>query len=168
MSLIQEAQAGLQAKANNNSANVSAPAFAKPSRFGSPNAVPNMEAFLETGPSPSPPPRPTPAPAPAQVSKARWEGGPGSKWPGHRDAININKGSAASRGASKSSSAGVAPSRDGSGEDVEELGRLVEWRDELLATGMYTAQNPIVSELNRRIQSAGVRGGSGVRLLREE
>lgn len=32
-----------------------------------------------------------------------------------------------------------------------EMERLVEWRDELLATGMYTPQNPIVSELNRRI-----------------
>lgn len=39
-------------------------------------------------------------------------------------------------------------------EMEDEVGRLVEWRDELLATGMYTSQNPIVTELNRRISSA--------------
>ncbi|CAN0401073.1 unnamed protein product, partial [Ectocarpus sp. 13 AM-2016] len=36
-----------------------------------------------------------------------------------------------------------------------EMMRLIQWRDELLATGMYTTQNPIVSELNRRISLAG-------------
>lgn len=162
VSLVQEAQAGL-AKANN-STNAGAPAFAKTSTSGALNAAPSMEAFPETGPSPSPPPRPTPAPAPAQVSSARWEGVSGSKWSGHR--VAVSREDDVSRGTSNSS-ADAAP-RGGSGESGEEIERLVEWRDELLGTGMYTAQNPIVSELNRRIQVARMQGGLGVRLPREE
>lgn len=48
-----------------------------------------------------------------------------------------------------------------------EMERLVEWRDELLATEMYTPQNPIVSELNRRIAYGYGHGRQEARPTRE-
>lgn len=65
---------------------------------------------------------------------------------------------------------GRIESESGHREGVEELQRLVEWRNELLETGMYTVQNPIVSELSRRIASARATAsrGAGRPLQREE
>lgn len=52
--------------------------------------------------------------------------------------------------------------------EVEELQRLLDWRSELLATGMYTADNPIVTELSRRIASASGGGDGWQEVLQRE
>lgn len=58
---------------------------------------------------------------------------------------------------------GVGVGGSGASDEEEEVERLVGWRDDLLSTGMYTSQNPIVSELNRRIVEASRRRAEGLR-----
>ncbi|CAN0426997.1 unnamed protein product, partial [Discosporangium mesarthrocarpum] len=58
---------------------------------------------------------------------------------------------------------GIAASTEGGvgrgeGVDAEAIRRLVEWRDELLTTGTYTPDDPIVRELNLRIRGGGLQG----------
>lgn len=166
VSLVQEAQSGL-AKINASTA----PTTTRPSQsptgdtFDARNAggggdnhrrgppsVADPATPLDSGPSPSPPPRPTPAPAQVSVQSRRRGVGPvprGGGGKSHGDPGTV-------------SALPADQSEDGrdSGVDADvEVGRLAEWRDELLATGMYTPQNPIVSELNRRIALASGGGG---------
>lgn len=170
VSLVQEAQAGLakidinthRNRNSNRNINMIRNTAVHPMRDVGGGRGPSgddpmsMSMFPDPGPSPSPPPRPTPAPA--QVSlQSRREAVLGS---GSRGGYS---GSAAEPEAKRGGTAGAsggAVDVAGGDEDEQnkdavevemEMGRLVEWRDELLATGMYTPQNPIVSELNRRI-----------------
>ncbi|CAM9957971.1 unnamed protein product [Scytosiphon promiscuus] len=171
VSLVQEAQAGL-AKIHMSTA----PFEANPSRSSAVQAAGIFDARggggggigdsstslrdesaapRDPGPSPSAPPRPTPAPAHVSVQSRRAVG------PVPRGGKNDVKPKTLSAPA-------AGQSDEGRGRDTDpdadiELARLMEWRDELLGTGMYTPHNPIVSELNRRIARAtgGVgRGGS--------
>lgn len=172
VSLVQEAQANL-AKVNagptSNSetpAPASAPAAAVVGTAGMPGSyhgTPGVNDFADPGPSPSPPPRPTPAPAPTLVSVRRQAGS--------------NSRGSAGGAAGRGGHGGVSQAASGGGSDIvggvgvrgsgasdeeeEEVERLVGWRDDLLATGMYTSQNPIVSELSRRIGEASRRRAEG-------
>lgn len=168
MSLVQEAQAGLS-KASPTTA--APPATASPQAFvphgnnSSGGVREDISAFVDTGPSPSPPPRPTPAPAPAQVS-VRREGGSSYRGSGSKHGVVKDWGGDVAGRTVGGEGIGGGSAGGSEGEE-DEVVRLVEWRDELLATGMYTAQNPIVSELNRRIELAGGSLGGGM-LRREE
>ncbi|CAN0310708.1 unnamed protein product, partial [Ectocarpus sp. 12 AP-2014] len=144
VSLVQEAQAGL-AKISPSTIAAATPTLTRPPRVDtrgprrgeSPPSTTNL-AFPDPGPSPSLPPRPTPAPAQFSVQQRR-ESGPAS----HEGSVDAD----VDCGVGASASGPLGGDVDGS----TEMMRLIEWRDELLATGMYTTQNPIVSELNRRI-----------------
>ncbi|CBJ32316.1 centrosomal protein 120 [Ectocarpus siliculosus] len=162
VSLVQEAQAGL-AKINPSTIADATPTITQPPlvdtrgprRGESPPPTTNP-AFPDPGPSPSLPPRPTPAPAQVSVQQRR-ESGPAS----HGGSVDAD----VDCGGGASASGPLGGDVDGS----TEMRRLIEWRDELLATGMYTPQNPIVSELNRRISLAGGSvGGRGSSLLQRE
>nr|XP_040050626.1 centrosomal protein of 120 kDa-like [Gasterosteus aculeatus aculeatus] len=59
------------------------------------------------------------------------------------------------------SSAGPAPTRSPNEGAEEHLSRLLEERDTLLRTGVYTHEDRIISELNRQIQEA-MREGAGL------
>ncbi|XP_037339530.2 centrosomal protein of 120 kDa isoform X2 [Pungitius pungitius] len=59
------------------------------------------------------------------------------------------------------SSAGPAPTRSPNEGAEEHLSRLLEERDTLLRTGVYTHEDRIISELNRQIQGA-MREGAGL------
>lgn len=196
MSLVQEAQAGLtKANSSNNSNNdenaaAAPPTAVQPVRNGgrTHSGVDPGLVFSDSGPGPSPSPPPRPTPAPAQVSiQSRQKAVPGL---GSRGGYAGSPSSApvaeAERGDTGIPTAGAAGRAvdvdvdanvdanvnvDGGGSNEVEMkdavGRLVEWRDELLATGMYTPHNPIVTELNRRIALAAGRRGSRA-LQREE
>lgn len=171
--LVQEARAGL-AKISTNVDTAAAQTNARPpsvESFGlpvggdrggssSPDLQPSFpDSGLGFGPSPSPPPRPTPAPASVQSRPLRGAG------PASRGAYNDND--ADPKAAGVSVNANVTGAGEGEDEVEMEMERLVEWRDELLATGMYTPQNPIVSELNRRI-AHGRQAARPLRRDREE
>ena len=153
LSLVQEAQVGLVKASNGQNHDISttarAPQAADEGLSVGDGVHVDAEAFLDPGPSPSSPPQPIPAPA--QVSR-----GSGSKIftsagivremePDRRPDANFREVDVA----------GVAMEAQGN----DQVEGLVEWRDYLLGTGMYTEQNPIVTELNRWI---GVGGGRGL------
>lgn len=147
VSLVQEAQAGLsKAKPQHNAVDqaVFAAAPLTSDLHNRKGAFRSMATFPDSGPLPSPPPLPTPAPpAPAQIS-ARTRSQASNKGP-----------SAAATFVSRASDSKES-GRDNSARDAKsERDRLIEWRDELLGTGMYAPENPIVSELNRRIDLSG-------------
>lgn len=97
----------------------------------------DVDAFFVPEPSPLPPPQPTPAPA--QVH------------------LRLERSSASRR--SGSDSTHVSTKIPGGGRHGEgQVESLMEWRDCLLGTGIYTEQNPIVSELNRWIGAGGGQG----------
>ncbi|CAN0478608.1 unnamed protein product, partial [Ectocarpus sp. 12 AP-2014] len=136
VSLVQEAQAGL-AKISPSTIAAATPTLTRPPRVDtrgprrgeSPPSTTNL-AFPDPGPSPSLPPRPTPAPAQFSVQQRR-ESGPAS----HEGSVDAD----VDCGVGASASGPLGGDVDGS----TEMMRLIEWRDELLATGMYTTQNPI-------------------------
>lgn len=180
MSLVQEAQASLAKADGNGNGNAgrdadtaaAAPTGPNPMRDGGrvPSGIDPMSTFPDPGPSPSPPPRPTPAPA--QLSRQSRLGlglGLGLEAvPGSRERAGYLGSTDEAKGGGGVSAEAV---EGGEGYEVEvevEVGRLVEWRDELLATGMYTPQNPIVSELNRRIASSTGRVRGDARPLQRE
>lgn len=77
------------------------------------------------------------------------------------------QGSANGKGGSGVATVGSSMAVDsvaGGGGEGEEGGggereRLLGWRDELVGSGMYTEDNPIVKELSRRIALAAGQGG---------
>lgn len=105
-----------------------------------------MEAFFVPGPSPLPPPQPTPAPAQVHLRL-------------DRSSASRRSGSDTTRVSNKIP--GVSGVTSGGGQGEGQVESLMEWRDCLLGTGIYTEQNPIVSELNRWIGGGGEQGGQG-------
>lgn len=169
--MVQEAQANL-AKVNagptSNSetpAPTSAPAVVGTAGLpGSYHGTPGVNDFADPGPSPSPPPRPTPAPVPTLVSVRRQAGSNSRGSAGGATGRGGHGGvSQAASGGGSDNVGGVGVGGSGaSDEEAEEVERLMGWRDDLLATGMYTSQNPIVSELSRRIAEARRRSAEGL------
>lgn len=178
VSLVQEAQAGLAkvnsnagligGSRNNNNHNTAATSTTTvhPLREEGKGPAEIQPVFPDPGPSPSPPPRPTPAPAQVSVESRRESSlASHGRFSGPTAEAKVGgTTAAASRGGAER---GAENENEDEKEMEMEMERLVEWRDELLATGMYTSQNPIVGELNRRIALATGRHDSRP-LQREE
>ena len=56
----------------------------------------------------------------------------------------------------------LPPDNNDDDGDDDHISRLIEERDTLLRTGVYTAQDRIISELDRQIREAIARRGGGI------